>query len=891
MGRTRTLDEYMQRSEEARERIRTIIDSLSAEETRSARELKERREEKAVPTWSLGELHNGAQQFEGYLLEVRYEGRLNKAVAFLVGEDGRLVRWVDRTDHKPYFITDASSEDLQKLGLSSEDSSLIVQVDVVSKFHPLRRERQKFTKIIVRDPLAVRRLRAVVAEKGYGVWEADIRYHHNYILDNLLVPGMKYRASRKLERAGWEIDQKFLSAVMDIAAGESKEFAEMVQELAFLFEQRPPRVKRAAIDVEVYTPEAGRVPDPSKAPYPVISVALADNEGRVKVFLLYREGTTLEEVPEGVTEVEIFDSERALLLELMRELEQYPVILTFNGDNFDLPYIYNRLLSLGVDEYYIPIEAHEDLMTFRHSLHVDLRKLFGIKALQVYAFGSKYRELKLEAVAEALLGVGKVKLEDVVSKVSLSKLIEYNARDAMITRDLTTFSNDLVWNLIIMVMRISKLGIEDVTRHQVSTWIRGLMNWEHRRRSWLIPSKEELSGGEARSKATIKDKRYRGAIVLEPPRGIFFKVAVLDYASLYPSIVKNWNLSYETIENPKCKEKETIPEVGYKVCMDFRGITSEIVGLLRDFRVKVYKKRAKEEGIPDDVRRWYDTVQSALKVYINASYGVFGNEAFPFYSLPVAESVTAIGRTVLRETLKVAEERSLYIIYGDTDSIFVWDPKKEDLEHLVKYVAEEHGLELELDKKFKVVLFGGLKKNYIGVTEKGEVVIKGMVGKKSNTPEFIKSEFKNVVELLKELEDPESAYKVLEKIKERLRDMYKKVKSRGYMLDELAIRVMLSKDPEKYRKTTPQHVKAARMLQSEGIQVSRGSIISFVKTKDSLGVKPVALAKLPELDVNKYVEHMKTAFEQILESFGVEWEEITGRGSLHKILGSESKDS
>ncbi|MEN2999765.1 MAG: DNA-directed DNA polymerase I [Acidilobaceae archaeon] len=877
---SRTLDEYMEY--DVRERVKNIFESFSYEDR-----LREVKAERTSRSWSLGEVVNGSGEVEGYLLDVRYDGRLNRAVAFLVSDEGKMVRWVDRTDHKPYFLTDAAPEDLQRLGMSAEDSELIVQMDIVSKFRSIRRERARLTKIIVDNPLAVRRLRGIVGDKGFKFWEADIRYHHNYIFDNLLVPGMRYRAARKTERSGWDIDPAFLSSVMSMAEGESKEYSEMTRELAYLFEQRPPKVRRAAIDVEVYTPEAGKVPDPEKAPYPVISVAIADNEGRVKVLALHREGVRLGgEIPREVAEVEVFDSERAMLLELMRELEKYPVILTFNGDAFDLPYLYNRMLSLGVEELHIPMEVHEDMITFRHSLHVDLHKLFGIKALQVYAFGGSYRELRLESVAEALLGVSKVKLDEIVSRVSLSKLIEYNARDAMITRDLTTFSNDLVWNLIIMVMRISKLGLEDVTRHQVSAWIRGLMNWEHRRRGWLIPSREELSAGEARSRATIKDKRYRGAIVLEPPTGLFFNVAVLDYASLYPSIVKNWNLSYETIENPRCEERRKIPEVGYEVCTDFRGITSEIVGLLREFRVKVYKKRAKDSSLPEEQRRWYDAVQSALKVYINASYGVFGNEAFPFYSLSVAESVTAIGRTVLTDTLKVAGKRSLYIIYGDTDSIFVWDPKREDLEFLIKYVADTYGLELELDKRFKVVLFGGLKKNYIGVTEKGEVIIKGMVGKKSSTPEFIKNEFRKVVEVLGELEDPESAYVVLGKIRERLLEMYKKVKNRGYTLDELAIRVMLSKDPERYKKTTPQHVKAARILQAEGIPVSRGNIISFVKTKDSVGVKPVSLAKLSEVDVSKYVEHMRTAFEQILESFGVEWEEITGQRSLDKILGS-----
>lgn len=882
----RTLDFYIQEGDGSRikEKIKDIINTKLNEDLPPP----PLRVEEDVKIWFPGASETFVDHVEGYLLEVRYDGRLGKAVCFMLTDDGRLVKWVDKTDHKPYFLTDLEPKNI------AEHGDAVSQVNYVTKLHPIRRQKQKLWKIITRDPLAVRELRGTVIKEGGRVWEADIRYHHNYIFDNLLVPGMKYRASSRWERID-EVDEKIISEMSTLLSeptesiyGESLERSAMIAELTKIFEQRPPKVPRVALDVEMYTPEPGKVPDPDEAIYPIISAALADTNGRVKVLVLHREGVRMEgEIPSEVTEVEIFDSERALLLELLRELENYPVVLTFNGDAFDLPYIFNRLLLLGLERSSIPMEASDDMVTFRHILHIDLYKLFSIKALQVYAFGSKYRELRLESISRALLNMDKIALEDSVSAVSLDRLIAYNARDAVLTLKLTTFSNELVWNLIIMISRISKLGIEDVTRHQVSTWIRGLMNWEHRRRGWLIPSREELGEGEARSRATIKDKKYRGAIVLEPPVGVFFDVVVLDYASLYPSIIKSWNLSYETINRQSCENERQVPEVNHRVCMDFRGITSEIVGLLRDYRVRVYKKRAKETR-DEDMRKWYDAVQSALKVYINASYGVFGNENFPFYSLAVAESVTAIGRSVLMSTLQMARENSIEIIYGDTDSIFAWSPGEEALAKMIEHVARNHALELEMDKRFRFVLFGGLKKNYLGITEKGEIVVKGMVGKKSNTPEFIKTEFMNVVEILKEMKDPESFPTTLQRIREHILEVNRKVKNMGYTLDELAIRVMLSKDPEKYVKTIPQHVKAAKIL-SRQVPVSKGTIISFVKTRDSMEVKPVLLAKLSEVDTNKYIEYVRTAFEQILESFGVTWEEMSGGRSLSRLLGSSDR--
>ncbi|MEB3774715.1 MAG: DNA-directed DNA polymerase I [Desulfurococcales archaeon] len=845
--------------------------------------------------WWLHEPDNYRKEVSGYLLDVRYDGRLGKAVAFIYNpEDMKLYKWIDSTGHRPYFLVEHPPEKLRELGISLESHESFIMYDMITKYHPIKKTKIKVTKVIVQDPLAVKSMRKKLEARGIRFWEADIKYHHNYIHDHLLIPGMPYHVNRTWHKAGWKGDT---SIVDKIFQGEPDETRETAKAWVPLFEHPPPEVPRIAVDIEVYTPEEGRVPDPDKATLPIISIGLADNNGWKKVLVLATTGQEFigSDLPDDV-EIEIFESEEAMLLEFFRIIERYPVVLTFNGDNFDLPYIYNRLRKLGFNQKLIPIEKHQDYITFRHILHVDLYKLFDIKALQVYAFGSKYREKNLDAVASALLGMKKEELEGTVSEVSLESLIKYNIRDAHLTMMLTTFAGNLVWNLIILLMRISKLGLEDVTRTQVSGWIKGLMTWEHRRRGWLIPSREEIKkiGGKVASKAIIEDKKYMGALVLEPPQGIFFNVMVVDFASLYPSIIKNWNLSYETVENPNCssyKSIDIIDERGkkiseHKVCIDINGISSQIVGIIRDFRVKLYKKKAKMKDLPDTERLWYDTVQAALKVYINASYGVFGNESFNLYSPALAESVTAIGRLVLMDSLSKAREMDLVILYGDTDSLFIWDPPIDKLEELIAYVREKHGLELEVDKVFKIALFSGLKKNYIGVTSDGKIVIKGMVGKKSNAPEFIKKEFAKALDILSELRDPESVDLILERLRNHINNVYSNLKKKRYTLDELAINIMLSKNLEEYTKNTPQHVKAAMLLKRYGVPIEKGYIISFIKSRDKLGVKPVRLAKLADVDTSKYMEYVRTAFEQILLATGVRWSELTGSASksLEKLL-------
>ncbi len=847
------------------------------------------RTEKTV--WYMGEKDDIAVQIQGYLMDVKYDSDSRKAVLYIYNpRDRRLYRWYDASGHKPYFLVGAEPGlELRNIilkGIKDQAEHIFSGFQTVRKFDTIKRREVRLTKVIVEDPLAVRTLREKVAGEGIPYYEADIRYHNNYVYDKQLIPGMIVTAdTADVKLLAYVADEDSREKVLKAFSDEPDEVRKRAVEWIPLFELDPPDPPKIAVDIEVYTPYAGELPDPEKALYPVISIAMVDDSRRRIVLVLNREDVE-PNIPEDIedgTEIIIFEDEYSMLLEAMRIIEQYPIIVTFNGDNFDIPYLYNRMVMLGLSPSTIPIEFHRDSASFRNSLHIDLYKFFDIRALQVYAFGNKYREKNLDSVAEALLGRKKVALDKPVSELDLATLIKYNLTDSELTMELLTYANKLVWNLIVLLMRISKLGLEDVTRSQVSAWIKSLLHWEHRRRGYLIPRREDILaiGGQAKSSAIIKDKKYKGAIVLSPPQGVFFNILVLDFASLYPSVIKNWNLSYETVNNPNCKgEKRRVPEVDHEVCMDMRGLTSEIVGLLRDFRVKIYKKRAKDKSLSDIARLWYNTVQSAMKVYINASYGVFGNETFAYYSPAVAESVTAIGRAVLKDTLKKAEELGLMILYGDTDSIFIWNPPEESLENIIGYVKEKHSLDLEVDKEFRLVLFSGLKKNYIGITPDGNAVIKGMVGKKSNTPEFLKREFAKATEILASINSPEDLLVAIDKMRNHIETILNKLKRREYMLDELAIRVMLSKDPKAYTKNTPQHVKAALLLRKYGLRVTKGTVVTYVKTKDSLGVRPVKLARLSEVDVNKYVEFVRTAFEQMLTALGLDWSRLKGQRKL-----------
>jgi DNA polymerase I len=160
--------------------------------------------------------------------------------------------------------------------------------------------------------------------------------------------------------------------------------------------------------------------------------------------------------------------------------------------------------------------------------------------------------------------------------------------------------------------------------------------------------------------------------------------------------------------------------------------------------------------------------------------------------------------------------------------------------------------------------------------DNGVVDIKGLMGKKRNTPVFIKSAFNEMTQVLKDVKDEEDFEKAKSKIKGIVQNCYAGLKNRRFSLDELTFKVMLSRPLSGYTKTTPQHVKAAKQLEEKGKDVKPGDLISYVKVQGNLGVKPLQLARIDEVDVEKYTSHIESTFGQVLEALGIEFDEIVG---------------
>ncbi|MDF1539446.1 MAG: DNA polymerase domain-containing protein [Candidatus Thorarchaeota archaeon] len=1284
-----------------------------------------------------------------YLLSVDYEGYLKKAVIRLYDPASKTIQlWYDNTGHKPYLYTDFPSQVVQnKVGnhrgyFGSKDVELR---DL------LRDTSRKMTKVMANDPLSIGggqgAIRDMLVEHTPDMqtishaWEAAIRYRNCYTYDLNLVPGLPYKIENgNLVRCEPDVDSVTLNQFKK-TIGDVKGLERIVQLYAPMFFTGVPDIKRIAIDIEVHAPVANRIPDPQLAEQQVTAIGLTDNESLNKCFVLRRDGhpegekgSNFPKELEPPGAIVYFDSEAEMLLQAFRVIDKYPIVLTFVGDTFDLNYLYHRAERLKIDlNNDCPIRLGRDIAIMRGGIHVDLYRFLKNPSIRLYALSGAYERSSLDAIGQGLLGIGKLDLSTSINDLPYNELAHYCWLDSKITMEITQFEENLLLRLIILLMRISRLSMEDVTRFGISSWIQSLFRQEHRSRNIIIPQQQEielLKTSAAQTEAMIKDKAFKGAIVIEPKAGVHFNATVLDFASLYPTIMKTHNISYETVDCPheECKNAtdNRVPETDHWTCKVNRGMISETIGFFRDTRVNWFKGKSKDKSLDKGIRNWYTVVEKALKVFVNAclpfheevlirnsdaiiskraigtlednwkdyeilsidnewgsptfgqsvfvpivgfqnsgkapilniqlrdgrnlrctpnhvlpkllpkherdnreaickkplkleytaaedlqiddelliheriplsssppeklfipdiipvesihiginrsdyskfsyrktqktdnplisiinqefryskvskcyrakwdnlsekakkmirlhasanipvyiklvdtnerwreagkwqniivdldsdffslmgwylseghagvnrvsisqckqanpahfseigsllkkmslpyaiysekdyvihskvlsalletlcgkgsehkriplhlldksraralldtffkgdgnfnrrgekryssssrqlaydilmllgalgihaslhheedmyrivetkglkykrygrglvdfngthpvrirsieksenteetfdletknglfvgtngivvhnSYGVTGAQHFELFCMPAAESVTAYGRNAIMRLKEKAESMGVQVLYGDTDSVFLDNPSKDQQDEMIAWSRKELGIDLEAEKTYKYVALSDRKKNYIGVYDSGYVEVKGLSGKKRNTPLFVQNAFREMLEVLAKVDNTEGfeiARDEIRKIVFRVIDRLEG-KAEAYAPDELAFRVQLTKSLESYGDVQPQHVRAAKMCEEE---VGAGSIIEYIKTKDGEGVLPVSIAKKQSywIDKEKYIDTLKSVFGQVLDAVGLDFEGLMGFTTLDQFF-------
>ena len=836
---------------------------------------------------------------EYLLLSTVYDAKSNGAgLKFFDIEKGKIVYITDPFHHEPYCLSFESRDDLVGRNFPP---SIVKRIDTIQKRDLLQDMDITLSQIVTPTPSEVPKVREILGE----TWESRIKYHRNWIYDNELIPGRTYFWN--LEEKRFQISQSKGSGleIPKQLLGQLGNYGDLLENFLPDFTQEIPEIPVVACDIETEYAE-DQIPQATDPRYRITCICFADNKNQLNALVLERKG-----VDKGVEsqetsfsgELQYFTDESQLISKAFDIIGQYPICVTFNGDNFDFPYLNERAKFLKVKNS-SPIiwNRRNRECTLRNGIHIDIYRFYRNVAIRAYAFGNKYREGNLNSIASALLGIGKLKLEKEIKDLTEWELIYYCSRDAKITLDLLLFDNKTPLNLIFILSRITRTPIDDLTRTAVSNWVQSLFYSEHRRKNYLIPNSEDIQkqkGIFRSSEAIIKGKKYKGAIVIDPVPGIHFDVTVLDFGSLYPSIIGAFNLSYETIlcSHPNCKENK-VPQTPYWVCKEKRGVIADTIGFIKDIRVKWLKPESKNES---SKKEFFGILEKSLKVLINASYGVLGSDRFPLYCLPVADSTTAYGRDSIKKTVAKAKELEVEVLYGDTDSVFLLSPTQEQINEIVEWSQRELGVGLEVEKTYRYIVFSKRKKNYFGVYSNSDIDVKGLMGKKRNTPPFLQSAFQEVLKILSRVKTIEEFEQAKNEVKNYVRTVYQKLERGKYSNDDLAVTMQITQPLKRYL-VKSQHVKAAYQLEEHFQSIYKkehagntrrtpfikpGKFIRFVKTKNKEKVTALDLmSSKSKVDVKAYRSMVDTIFEQIFGSLDLELQDLaSGQVNLMEFFG------
>ena len=487
-------------------------------------------------------------------------------------------------------------------------------------------------------------------------------------------------------------------------------------------------------------------------------------------------------------------------------------------------------------------------------------------------------DYSLDAVARRVLGEGKAVKGDVRDR--LGEILHNYREDlpafALYARTDARLAHDIVHKLNLVPLAFARSRLTGMTPDRVAASIASF--------DFLYLSELEPLGIVAPSVRGDDSRVHvaqQGGHVLEPVAGLHDNVWVFDFRSLYPSVIRTFNidpLSY--IENP-APQADLIETPGGA----FRREPAILPRLLDD----LFPRREAARQAGDEV------ASHAIKILMNSFYGVLGTSACRFYNPALANSITGMGREVLLWSKRWFEAAGFVVLYGDTDSLFVQTPTTDSelardrarqlaaalTADLARYVEERWRVPSRLELKFEKLYLKlflpharhstrGASKRYAGLR----------YGDGVDQVEFIGMEVvrRDWTALAKEVQ--RELYRRLftdQPVDVYLADVVKRVRS-GQLDESLVYRKNLRKDAEEYTATTPPHVAAAR----KSTQAS-GRLISYVMTL--AGPEPLDEIRNP-LDREHYVtKQVKPVAEPVLATLGLDFERVIGDMRQLDLLG------
>jgi len=742
---------------------------------------------------------------------VRLVGRLEHDVAFLV-EDDRF---------RPYFFVARDEAGL----LAGAPGVELHETDLCDMAG------RKVVEVVAQLPGDVPPLRESLERNGGRALEADIRFAYRYLIDRGIRAGVSIEGRAEAVRPG-------------LVAFRNPELKPA--------DCRPP-LRTLSIDLET-SPDASEI----------YSIALAGRDV-AEVHLVARA---------PVPGARIHPDERHLLAaagDRIRELD--PDILTgWNVVDFDLRTWVRRARALGLTARLGRVDGAVSFQQdpgFTRQTRADVPGRMVLDGIALVRDALRLEDYRLETVARAVLDRGKLldpDAPDAAAEITRlyredpAALAAYNLEDARLVIDI--LEREGLLDLTLERSLLSGMQLDRVGASIASFDLVYLP--ELRRRGVVAPSVA----------SERKTARVRGGALLEPQPGIFPNVAVFDFKSLYPSLIRTFNL------DPLAHARGADAEAAIEAPGGARFARGDAIlpAVIERFM----------ERREDAKRRGDRHADQAIKIMMNALFGVLGAGSCRFFDPDVANAITGFGQQTLRWTREAFEDESVRVLYGDTDSVFVQleagarpEAARAQAERLRERVERridervraeyrvEPRLELVFERLFERFFLprvrggkSGSKKRYAGWAD-GRLVIVGLESVRRDWPAVARRLQQGMLTRLFRDEDVPSF----------VRNLVTGVAAGDFDAELVYAKRIRKGSVERYTATTPPHIQAARKA---GGKV--GPVVRYVITQS--GPEPVLPGRpLPEaIDRSHYLERvLRPVADAILPQVDSSFDEAVGQ--------------
>ena len=560
------------------------------------------------------------------ILDIDYVTHDDKPVIRLFSKDGdeNVILIDDTFEPYLYVVCDDFDECIKEI---QENLDVISVEKVTKKDFQIETD---FIKVTFEHPqeLAKNRDKLRDLESVIQIREFDIPFYRRYLMDRDVIPMTEVTAVGEELDSFLNLDSKKHDVQIIKLTEELKRVPEYPQEFRIM-----------SFDLEVRNPHGM----PNSEEDEIIMIGVASNFGVNQVISTK---TNSESRDDFVNQVA---SEKEMIEEFVNIIKDnnVDIIVGYNSDNFDFPYLKDRAKIFGVD---LDIGIHVDLyLVMRRYMSLER---YTLERVYYELFGEEKIDVPGERIWEFWDNGGE----------ELDNLFDYSLDDVIST--LKIAEQTLPLNL--ELTRIIGQPLFDVSRMATGQQAEWFLVKQAYFDEEVVPNKQ---GSNFADRANAEDNE--GGYVREPETGLHENLVQFDFRSLYPSIIISKNISPDVmvlgdVENED--EYNISPEHGLKFKKNPQGFIPSVIDKILQERFRI--KREMKASTDETEKRSLNVQQQAIKRLANTMYGIYGFPRFRWYSFECAKAITSWGRQYIKSSIKKAEEYGFYAIYADTDGFY-----------------------------------------------------------------------------------------------------------------------------------------------------------------------------------------------------------------------------